>query len=281
MGEFFAQNAALALSDDGRLLAYASGGKCEAKAMIYDVATHRRLGEWELPGGYEELTPAGPGRFLLVREQIDADGQNVQTVVWQLEAGTGPQQHRVLCPSAPGDQRRYFVSGLTPDGRLHWWTGPRKPPANYRVEVRRVETGELVKLLRVPSSKETGVIDALIDPAGQLMWVRDSAENVALYHLDGSRSSSKVARGPAAVTAGGAWKVTSAEDARHGHIAQLVMGGADRPWLVLTNDDRITHTIGTFSLDGRYLAFGSQSGTITVIDLPALQRVVATFEADR
>jgi WD40 repeat protein len=279
-GEFFAQNAALALSDDGRLLAYASAGKCEAKAMIYDVAAHGRLGEWELPGGYEQLTPAGPGRFLLVREQIDADGQNVQTVVWQLEAGTGPQKPRVLRPSAPGDQRRYFESGLTPDGRLHWWTGPRQPPANYRVEVRRVDTGAVVKTVHLPLTKEVGHIGALTDPAGQLMWIKDGM-STTLYHLDGSQPRTTVARFPSAVTAGGAWKVTSEKDARRGNIGALVMGGADRPWLVIANDDRGSHSTNTFSPDGRYLALSSQSGTVTVIDLRALQREVAAFEADR
>jgi WD40 repeat protein len=277
-GNFFAQNAALAISDDGRLLAYASGGERPARALIYDIAARKSLGYWELPGGYEQLTPAGPGRFLLVREQIDDDGQNVQTVVWQLEAGNEMPPHRVLRRSAPGDQRRYFESGLTPDGRLHWWTGPRLPPANYRVEVRRVETGKLlVPPLRLPSSEEVGVIGALIDPTGQLLWV-GTHDDRKLYHLDDPQLRPTAARFPGAVTAGGAWMVISAQDVRHGPVGHLVMGGADRPWLVFANDDRTRHTIGMFSPDSRYLAFGSQSGTVTVIDLPALQGAVATFE---
>jgi hypothetical protein len=142
-----------------------------------------------------------------------------------------------------------------------------------------VDTGDVVKTVHLPLTKEVGHIGALIDPAGQLMWIKDGM-STTLYHLDGRQVRPTFARFPAAVTAGGAWKVTSEEDARRGNIGALVMGGADRPWLVIANDDRNPRTIWTFSPDGRYMAGGNLSGTVTVIDLAALQRAIAAFEAD-
>jgi hypothetical protein len=51
-------------------------------------------------------------------------------------------------------------------------------------------------------------------------------------------------------------------------------------WLAFVNDDLSIYWRVYFSIDDRYLAWGSQSGTITVVDLPALQRAIAAFEAD-
>ena len=67
-GDFSATNAAVALSDDARLVAYASGGEIGSNALIREVATGRILGQWELPAGFERMTYAA-GRFLLVREE--------------------------------------------------------------------------------------------------------------------------------------------------------------------------------------------------------------------
>ena len=34
----------------------------------------------------------------------------------------------VVRPAEPGDDRRFFYSQLTPDGRHYLWVGPRFPP---------------------------------------------------------------------------------------------------------------------------------------------------------
>ena len=52
-------------------------------------------------------------------------------------------------------------------------------------------------------------------------------------------------------------------------------GGA---WLEVVNDDLSPCLQPEFSPDGRFLAWGSLSGTVTLVDLPLLQRGVAVFE---
>jgi WD40 repeat protein len=200
-------------------------------------------------------------------------------VVWHLEAGKDLGPSRLLRPSVPRDQRGYFESGLTPDGRLHWWAGPRYPPTNYRVEVRRVETGEVVRDMPLPYSKEVGHIGALIDPTGRLIWVGDGRGGDYRLELDGDAPVAIVARTPHASTAGGDWMVIPAENAHLGTVAQLVDGGTDRPWLSFRPNDPHSQTVWSFSPNGKYLACGSRSGTVTVIDLRDLARAIATFEA--
>src|SRR5205085_1843293 len=63
---FFANNSAVAVSDDGQLVAYASGGRKEAVARIYSAATGQLRAEWALPGGFESLAATGDATFLLV-----------------------------------------------------------------------------------------------------------------------------------------------------------------------------------------------------------------------
>ena len=52
----------------------------------------------------------------------------------------------------------------------------------------------------------------------------------------------------------------------------------DSAWLHFVNDDLSNPRDPQFSPDGRFLAWGSEDGTITVADLESLQREVRQFE---
>ncbi len=281
----YATNGALALSDDGRWLAYASGGRIASRALIRDTSVKRTLGPWPLPGGYERLAAVGPGRFVLVREEGDAERQGLQSEVWQLRVGgEEPVRLRTLRPSDPGDRRGFLDCGLTPDGRLYWWVGPREPPAKYRVEVRRVETGEMVQFVPLPfPERRESVAAVLLDPSGQWLWVGEAfTETKKLYNLGGRQPPREVPIVPTAVTNDGARRAIQVTARAHGRVVSgLVLEGANHPWLMPTFDDLNQPVSVMFSPDGNYLAVGSQSGTVTVIDIPALQRQVAAFEAGR
>lgn len=279
-GNFYPANAALALSDDGQVLAYASGGH-QARALLRDVAAHRFSDSWPLPAGYERMITLGPARFLLVREQLDSGGQNVQSVAWQLEPGVPPRQLRILRPSGPSDQSGFFASGLTPDGRLHWWTGPRVPPGQHRLEIRRVDTGELVAIPRYPTTGIMNEVFAYLEPSGERFWVQAHARgDVTVHRLDGSPSPNGKGTIPLCVSTDGRWYIREAADTRRRHTTLALWADeADQPWLHFTNEDLSPPGRGSFSPDGRYLAWHSQSGTITVADLSALQQEVAAFEA--
>ena len=113
-GDLFATNAAVAISDDGRLVAYASGGEIVSHTLIRDVTIHTTIEQRELPAAFERMTYVD-GRFLLVREEEDPGAKNwrTRTVARVLEVGKHPEVLRVVRPAEPGDDRRFLE--LQPD----------------------------------------------------------------------------------------------------------------------------------------------------------------------
>ncbi len=275
---FFATNAGLALSDSGRLLAYASGGAEQSQVLIRDIADRRTFGPWRLPGGFERLAATGSDRFLLVREQMTMDGENVQSTVWQLDPNQGPRMPRVIRPSDPSDRRQFLDHGLTPDGRLYWWTGPRFPADRRRVEVRRVDTGEKV-FDRSHGADYSETLDVYVEPTGRLLWVSDGKSNTQ-YDIFSGQSQMRPDQDLVAASVDGKWLAYHSREPRRSHMTLALWSvGAERPWLEFANDDLSPPQPASFSLDSRFLTWGSDSGTITLVDLPALRHAVNDFEA--
>ncbi len=272
-GDVVATNAWIALSDDSRSLAYASGGTKKSTALIRDVTTHSDE-HFDLPGGFERLASDGPGRFLLVREEFET-GKRLRTVVRRLQTGQkSADLVRVIRPSLPGDEE-FFESGLTTDGRYYWWTGPRRPAGNRRVEVRRVDDGKDCFSQRWHD--DVSDLVAYLAPTGRL-WVWCGGEH-RLFEPASGKEVPAPEMGPEVVSPNGAWEARRQKDDRRGHnVCALRRAGTDRPWVTFAADDLSYPRAMGFSPDGRYFAFGATSGTITVIDLPALETAVARFE---
>jgi WD40 repeat protein len=282
-GEFFAPNAAVALSDDGTLVAYASGGPLVSHALIRDVATGVTLARWELPGAYERMTCAD-GRFLLVREELDPDlatGRGPrQTVVRELIPGKAPDPQRVIRSSEPGDKSALLTSKLTHDGRLFLWIGPREPVDNQRLEVRDVSSGRL--LLRIPRSSlwRRGEPSMSLDPEQRHLSLLYSYGKMFTYDLsDPHRLTDPIDRFEEQ-SQNGYWFASLSVRKIASEVQGLALRrrGENGTWGVLFNDDLSVLNEVHFSPDGRFLAWASIDGTITVADLPELERQVEVFE---
>lgn len=288
VGDFFAMNAGIALSADGRLLAYASGGELRAEALVRDVDRHDTVpgGTWTLPGGYEYPVAAG-GRFLFLREEFEEGRQVVRTVVRELEAGRPVTPARVIRPSAVGDRRRFLHAGPTPDGRLYWWAGPREPPQARRVEVREVATGRAVAVVPRPSARLFPEVAVHLDPAGRLLWLGTIRPHLDVRDLSRADEPALVAESPVATVttaAGDDWRVyPTRADRWRCTTLDLRDGVTGRSWAELANDDLSRDEPRTvcFNRDGSRLTWASLSGTVTLADLTALKRAVEEFEAGR
>jgi hypothetical protein len=60
------------------------------------------------------------------------------------------------------------------------------------------------------------------------------------------------------------------------HYLHLI--NKDDPWLEITNSDSSHLRDTRFSLDGRRLAWGSDNGLLTVVDIEKLREEIAAFE---
>jgi hypothetical protein len=268
-GGFYAPEAAVALSDDGRQLAYASGGEDRALALIYEIPGWKKLGEWPMSGGFEKLACVRGGEFVLVREELDKNRQNVQTVVWKLEVGKQPVGPQLIRLSRPGDQRRFHDSELTRDGRYYRWLGPRLPENSRRVEVLDVATGKPVLQRKLPRSPHADDFwGTNLSPDGRYLWIGEAGE-VRRYDLSDVRNPPRrQANDLGYLSPDGRWVMAG---------SVLKRPHEERPWLQFQDASSIGG-YSSFSHDSRYLALAKLSGHIIVIDLSVLQEEIAAFE---
>jgi eukaryotic-like serine/threonine-protein kinase len=276
---FWAPEAAVALSDDARLVAYASGGRKGAQALIRDVRARKTLEKWPLPPGFETLTYS-KDRFLLIREEKeDPAGDVLHTVVRELSPGKPLGAARVIRPNRPRDQSGFLTRELTLDGRYYTWIGPRRPPQERRVEVREVATGKLVTSVPVPTDDENRESAASLSPDGRLLTVATPAGETWVHDLSGTRDPVQNPQGTVASSPDGRWHMVPLPPDDWPANEMALGQRPDRVWLKLVESESDVIALSSFSGDGRYLAWGSQRGTLTVADLPALKKQVDEFEA--
>jgi serine/threonine protein kinase/WD40 repeat protein len=281
-GGFYTSNAAVALSDDARLVAYASGGETRSHALIRDVTTGKTLDHWELPGAFERIIYAD-GRFLLVREEEDEGSKNwrTRTVARILAVGKPPEVLRVVRPAEAGDDRGFLDFNLTPDGHYYLWVGPRLPVQNRRVEVRQVATGRLLRRIARPAGPLSNVDDATLDPQGRDLWVDyETGEHYRFDLTDADHPPERMSRSPFAISPDGLWLAFGQIATPTEPTPKLILQHRNdhSTWLSLAGDAVYGPNAVRFSPNGRFLAWRCDDGTVTVADLPSLKREVREFE---
>lgn len=277
-GGHFAGNASVSLDDTGAMAGYASGGPEQAHSLVRDLRTHKAVAEWELPGGYERMTYAD-GKFLLVREEELHDGSR-QSVAYELVAGQPLKVLQVVRPSEPGETG-FFDQDLTPDGRYYLWAGPRRPPQNCRVEIREVATGRLVSRVTRPENHELQSFASGLSPDGRSFWVRAQKDDYVRYGIATETPPERVSVLPVTTSLDARWLAFQFGSNGPRAVPSLTVrpSATETDWLEFVNSDLSYPASPKFSPDGRYLAWGSQSGTITVADLETLRQQVTEFEA--
>lgn len=275
-GTFYGSNSGVALSDNGRYVAYASGGK-DSVLLLRDVQTRHEPQRWELPDGYDRLACVGGHKFRSVREQEEQPGsKRWQTVVRDLDPDAGLSPPRVLRPHRPGDIH-FHGSKLNRDGSRFLWFGPRAPEAAIRAEV--FDVPNLAAIFEQPMVHKLlhHSVDARMDAAGRSLWIanHDDPTRGLLYDLTGAKPPQPLNAFPH-VSSDGRWQITGHRDPiRHPATNDsLTPVGMEQPWLYLPPD------MGNplFSPDGRRLAVATSGGTIIVLDLELLKTRVDEFE---
>jgi tRNA A-37 threonylcarbamoyl transferase component Bud32 len=273
---FYAKNAAVALSDDGRLLAYASGGEQRAEVVIRDVANRTDLARWPLPGGFSKLAHLAQDRFLLVREEFEPGKQTLESVVREVCADT-PGTPRTLRKSEPSDVRRFLESDLTSAGRYYVWTGPRQPATRRRAEVWDVAKRQLIIRVPWPSEFAAQELGARLSDDGRYLelWGGDSRR----YDL-ATKGSFLPFAFAIKTSMDGRWQLVDHKTSQisPSPVLHLRRAGEEQIWLELNHPDPDLGGFDDFTPNGRRLVWGRTHGTLCVADLAALEKEVTAFE---
>jgi serine/threonine protein kinase/WD40 repeat protein len=281
---FWATQGYVALSPDGKRLGYVSGGKKESKAVVYDVATSKPLGDWDLPGGFETMAAAGPDRFVVVREQTHPGTGNVSTFVYDLEPGKPLPPGREIRKSGARDESRFIEHWLMPDGKHYLWSGPRVPARERRVELYNVAQGKLVwRIITTPTESESAPYCLLTEDL-KTLWISGCDPKPLKYDLATRNPPTPVKNAPFFVSADQSWLayVLTVEDGNLiPHISIRSQPG-DQRWVDLPFPDYQIPELGQrlFSPDSRYLIWAGLEGTIFRVDLSLLAERMKRFDED-
>jgi WD40 repeat protein len=283
VGRYFGYHADVALSDDGSQVAYAAGGKTDVYLSVRDVATGKELGRWGLPAGFDFVAPAGPGKFLSVREEFEGpEKKTLKTVARLFEIGNPDcLSERVLRKSIASDVALYMSHDLTPDGRYFAWGGPRKfGKGGRRVEVFDVATGARIANIPCTDAVNDGEPFVHLAADGKYLWYQ-SNKKVYRVELSTTKPAIEVDGWVFAMPQDGRW--TARQTPRGFGADQLTLfsekGG--KPILHFTNPNFSgpTGQGEPASPDGRYFVYGSTGGLLTLVDLREID--LETSEIDR
>jgi WD40 repeat protein len=275
-GGYSTANAGIALSDNGALLAYVSGGDTSV-VEIYTVPQGERIAKRELTAGFERLVYAD-GKFVLVREErID---QQLRTIACEFSAAEFRFEFREIRPLQP-KETGFHNSKLGTDGRYYCWLGPRQPSSHTRAEVYEVATGKCIKRILLPTKREMSSWEAVITPDDRHLWLHNSDGQGLEYDLSSDEPPRMVLSAPQ-FSKDLKWHISEdLSESLFGKIPSLNLHiGQNTPtWLRFTNADFSGTGRGYFSPDSKYIVWGSQSGTLTVVDLSGVLQRVNEFES--
>lgn len=265
-------NAAIAVSPDGKLLALSAG----RQAHLWDLSSARRFQTWDLPPGLvdqlgfpsadrllsfraEPPTGTSPPRVGLIRDLLSSDPLTPL-------GRTPPFSPRVLVAAASYDGRFFAVEGFHDVS-----PGPRR---SYRVY--DGTTGQ--ELWARASEARTHNGHLVIDPSGVVVAISDQEPSytATVHDIATGRTREVWSVMPDCLSPGASLRVTLESSSSDDSLpVPTLRRGRDEVLARFAIDKGATHHSSTFSPDGGRLAFGHADGTVTVCDLEEVRRRLA------
>jgi eukaryotic-like serine/threonine-protein kinase len=270
----FADNVGLALSPDGRRLAFST----LQKAMLWDAETGRVLDSWELPPGFvDALVFDAQGRLLLMRAET-ADGK---VRPYGNDAAIYPRVC-ALRELLPGKTMRAIAVRTdfplhlnhiepSPDGRAFVLEGSKGSKENFVRSIVAIDA-EGKTLWTRPHNVEINVAAPIdFDPSGNVVAVAENQPRVRLFlkvvtnERVGEVRERLQILGPDAAT----WITVTADDTDPPKGFELFERGRPERLVKILAEDALRVR---FTPDGGYLLWGNRGGTVSVADLSEMKR---------
>jgi len=270
---YFADNADLCFSPNGRRFAFVTG----RQAKVWEVESGRELESWDLPPGLVEMLAFRTNDELVLFRMETLDNQPpLGEVPWREHPRVCRLRHLAdPIQAEPVATIRDFNRGVT--------TAAISRNGSYIVAVGRGGPDGQRQTIRIYdgiSGKEVGTLplnktDAepylRLDTIGKILaYTPANGEQTTLVDVPSGRVRGILPGAPLSLGPGGNYWVSRLPGPGH-----TLLRTQDGRSLVMVAIDAEMSTDGSFSPDGRLWAWGHVDGSVTVCDLPAVQRRLA------
>lgn len=271
---FSADNAALAFNADGRQLAFSS----MRGVRLWDIESGRTIGDWRLPGALCDcLCFDARGKLLSLR---------VETRNGELPplSNANPQEHPRVCrirELAARDRatviaeievfsRHVHATAAAPDASCFVIDGVGGPNGMQRMI--KVFDARGRELADIPNQLPVGAAGVLcIDPTGiHLAASTDTCGQATFLKMPACKYQGKLASMAVAQSPKAHYWVRRGLNGQWDYGMWLYERGGDEPIIGLGTDVAVTSVSSSFDPSGRFFAWGSEDGAVTVCDLKEL-----------
>jgi hypothetical protein len=263
-----ADNSGLAVSHDGRRLAFAAG----RSAREWELPTARVRRRWQLPPGLTDaLAYARSGRLMLYRMETAsglppygaADYRTHPRLFVGRELGEGGP--RELVRSGFLNQRIHW-SVAAPDGSCFVAVGERDGPRGKSNWVQAFGGATGQALWAAPGHS------LLLTPGGDVLAYVGEQHDVVLVRPTSGQVLGRRRRGGGCLSPGLALVGTPGDS---GWGYSVNRGDDPAPLVTLGIDRRVSSVLRSFSPDGQRLAWGNADGTVALCKLAEARRRLA------
>ncbi len=272
----FADNADLCFSPDGNRFAFVTG----RQAKMWEVASGRELGSWDLPPGLtDRLAFRSDDKLVLFRMETASGLPPFGQVSWRehprvsrIRHLTLPKQIKLVA-KIEEFKKHVFTAAISPDGSYIVAAGLGGPDGKHRtVRIYDGTTGKEVGTLPLDRTKFEPFLR--LDATGKILaYAPADRDQATLVDVPSRKVRGVLPNGPWSLGPGANYWVSSGPAYPAG--LTLVRRQDGKPLFRFGIDSGVN--AGPFSADGTRLAWDHADGSVTVCDIPAVQRQLAAI----
>jgi WD40 repeat protein len=271
---FTPDNAGLAFSPDGNRFAFSAG----TTAKLWDTTSGKELDSWKLPPGLVDLMSfQSDGKLLLFRVERKSGkfaphDRGVKSeddpLVYQIRNLLGPTREKPSAVLTPHPRKVTNGVGWVNGNQLIFEV--QDPGPQNKLKAFDGLTGK--ELWSVPEVYDPSGANPRIDPTGKVLSFNGKDGACDLFDIP-SRSLTALENHAGAMGPGASYYSGTSQRHPNPNGMLLFRRGRAEPLITLGIDfSDLNSKFPQFNLAGTHLAWGNTDGTVTVCDLPEINR---------